>query len=385
MRTIHGYIARLYLVNALALLVLLFGFVVSIDVITNLGDFANAASERLTPEEGEEVSGIRSVLATVVAIIDIWGPRLLQLFNYLNGVVLVAAMGFTCAQLVKHREFVALLASGISLFRVARPFLIVALLFSAVQLVNQEVVLPRVAPLLVRDAGDAGERDVSTFRVALAPDREGRLFSARLFVPSVETEDGVVIDGVMKDVVVYERDEQGTVESVITAEQASWNGGGWTFANGIQSIDPGSESFTGAMTVPVESIATTLSPEQLKVRHLQGFASNLGFLELTRMLNSGSTDRRAEKQLDRIRWGRFAAILSNLLTLIAALPFFLVRLPRPMLGSALKAAPVGLAGLTAAAASTSMSLEGLPVWLGVFIPPLMLLPLAIFFFTSIRT
>ncbi|MEM9082038.1 MAG: LptF/LptG family permease [Planctomycetota bacterium] len=385
MRTIHNYIARLYLVNVLALLILLFGFVVSIDVVTNLGDFANAASERLTPEDGDEVSGVRSVLATVVAIIDIWGPRLLQLFNYLNGVVLVAAMGFTCAQLVKHREFVALLASGISLFRVARPFLLVALFFSGIQLVNQEVVLPRVAPLLVRDAGDAGERDVERFRVALAPDRDGRLFSARLFEPNAVGEDGIELGAYMQDVVVYERDEQGTVETVITANGAVWDGGGWALRNGLASVDPASPAFAGETQVPIERISSTLSPAQLKVRHFQGFAANLGFFQLTHMLHSGSTDRRAEKQLDRIRWGRFAAILSNIFTLIAALPFFLVRLPRPMLGSALKAAPVGLAGLTAAAASTSMSLEGLPVWLGVFIPPLLLLPLAIFFFTSIRT
>jgi hypothetical protein len=78
-------------------------------------------------------------------------------------------------------------------------------------------------------------------------------------------------------------------------------------------------------------------------------------------------------------------LVSNLLVLIAALPMFLVRLPQPMLGPAMKSAPIMGLGLAAAAASTSVSLAGLPVWIGVFVPSLLLAPIAIVMFTGIRS
>src|SRR6056297_2814666 len=116
MNTLERYIARLYLVNVITLFVMLAGFVVTIDVIMNLDEFSRAADRELQ-RAGSDDSPLRHALVTTLFIFHLWWPRLLQLFGYLAGLVLIAAMGFTCAQLVRHREFVAILASGVSLHR----------------------------------------------------------------------------------------------------------------------------------------------------------------------------------------------------------------------------------------------------------------------------
>ncbi|MCB1282212.1 MAG: LptF/LptG family permease, partial [Salinibacterium sp.] len=157
MTLLDRYIARQYLFNTLLLLVILGGFVVTIDVSLNINRFGRQAAELASQQHaGGDPSDLRVATLTVFLIADLWWPRLLQLFNFMLGLVLVGAMGFTCAQLVRHRELVAVLAGGQSLIRLSRPIFIVAIGLTLVQVVNQEVMLPRIAPLLTRDPGEAG-------------------------------------------------------------------------------------------------------------------------------------------------------------------------------------------------------------------------------------
>ena len=139
----------------LALVAVLFSFVVAVDVSLNIDKYIEGVT-KMDPHAGF----IRRGVLIALGVIDIWWPKLLQLFNYLVGLVLVAAMGFTFTQLVRHRELVAVLAGGISLQRAARPVLIVAIGVMGLRWVNSELILsnPRVAPLLTRDPGDIGKR-----------------------------------------------------------------------------------------------------------------------------------------------------------------------------------------------------------------------------------
>jgi lipopolysaccharide export system permease protein len=369
MSTINRYIARLYLINIVTLLVLLFCFVMTVDVFTNLSRFSNAAVDRIEEAGGANGDSLHRTLLTVLLVFDLWGPRLLQLFNYVIGLVLVGAMGFTCAQLVRHREFVALLASGVSLQRLARPFLVVALFFAAIQVVNQEVFVPAVAHLLTRDAGDSGRRSVANFRVRLAPDDQGRFFSARRFIDESQT---------MQQLRIWER-EDGVIRREVIAEQATWDGGAWVLEGGVL-IDH--ERSTRGV---IERVETSLDPTRLKVRYLEGFGQSLGWRQISQILAHGGVDEAARERLQRLRWGRVAGVFSNVITMLATLPFFLTRLPRPMLSASLKAAPIAVAGLVAAAAAPTLAVPGLPVALAAFVPTLLLLPLAIALFSGIRS
>ena len=122
MTILDRYIARQYLLNTIALLVLLGSFVVAVDVSLNIDRFL-AAAEKV---DNGSASTVRKLVVTVLLVADLWWPKLLQLFAYMVGLALVGAMGFTFTQMVRHRETVAALAGGISLRRLARPVLIVA-------------------------------------------------------------------------------------------------------------------------------------------------------------------------------------------------------------------------------------------------------------------
>ncbi len=368
MKMLDRYIARLFLINAGTLFVVLFSFVVAVDVVINLRRFSQAGEDRA----GADAGSIARTFETLGAIADLWGPRLLQLFSYLSGVVLIVAAGFTCAQLVRSRELVAVMASGVSLHRVVRPFVVVALGVSLVQVIDNELVIPRVAHLLTRDVGDSGSRELGLLTVHLIADDQGRLVSADLFDPG---------EGVLEGVHMWARDRDGRVSLHVWGDRAVWESGAWRLGGGMaRVIDPVRSSVRAT-----DVLATSLDPETLMIRRMTSLGQNLGWGQISDILRRGGLDDRARDKLDRARWGRIAGILSNLLALIAALPMFLVRLPQPMLGAAMRSAPIMGMGLAAAAMSTSVSLAGVPVWLGVFVPSLLLAPVAIVLLTGIRS
>lgn len=369
MNLMDRYIAKLYIVNVLTLLVLLGGFVVTVDVFVNLTQFSEAASESAGGED--EVEGVALAGRTAVVIAGYWGPKLLQLFNYLVGLVMIGAMGFTCTQLVRQREFVALLASGVPLHRVMRPFAIVALLLTGLQALNQELIVPRVAPLLARDVNDAGQREIDGFPVRLVPDEVGHVFSATSFDPKTDR---------LTDLGVYERDDRAVVVRVVRADAATWDGDGWTLENGRVT-----DLRSGSRNQPIARLDTGLDPTRLRIKHLQGFGEALAWGQINDILERGGLDAREAKRLDRVRWGRVASMASNLVVLFACMPFFLTKLPKPMILAGLKAAPVGLLGLVAIGAAPSLPIGGLPVWLGVFLPTCVLLPLMVALISGIRS
>ncbi|MFU8827831.1 MAG: LptF/LptG family permease [Phycisphaerales bacterium] len=382
MNIIHRYIARVYLINVVSLLVFLFGFIVVVDVFVNLRRFTAQAS---STAEGE--SSLHVALLTVMLIVDIWVPRLLQLFNYLGGVVLIGAMGFTCAQMVRSREFVALLASGVSLQSLARPFLIVALVISGVQVVNMEVVVPSMAHLLTRGISDSGDRSIRSFRLPPSADGELRLISAARFEDAEQ---------MLLAPMVYERVREAdgtlTVRSIVRADSAHWDGSGWVLENGYRER-VGTRPLEGTsrpmqaepVRTPIDRLDSRLDPERIKVRYLTGLAENLSYRQLGTIIEGGGLADDKIRELQRIRYGRYAALLASLLTLMAALPCFLVRMPGPMLKPALRASLIAIPGLGAAAAASIVPMPGLPDWLGPFVPGLIMLPAAIALYSSIKS
>ncbi len=368
MNKLDRYIAKKYLGNCVALFLALFGFVVGIDVFLNLKRFIRAAND-LDPDG----SALRTAVATVLAIIDLWGPRLLQLFNYLSGLVIVMAAGFTAASLVRKRELVAALSSGVSLHRIAAPMALSAVLVLTAQAINQEFVLPKMAHLLPRDALDVGRREIKPFRVSLLRDGSGRLFHARVFEP---TEQRLV------DVAIWERDSLGHVTKRIHADEAHWTGDGWELTGGIAERPdaPG-------VRTPVEKIVTDLDPTAILVRQVSGFGQSLSWRQISRALSQKGVpiDPVTRRRLERIRFGRVGMMLSNFLVLLIAIPFFLSRMPVNMVARSARLAPVISLAMIGSVVGVSAPLPGIPVQLAVFFPAIVLAPIAITILASMKT
>jgi lipopolysaccharide export system permease protein len=375
MTILDRYIARQYLTNIVVLFVVLFAFVVAIDASWNIDRFLKTAAQ-YAAENQQEDSGLRRGLITVLLVMDLWWPRLLQLFNYMLGLVLVGAMGFTCAQLVRHRELVAVLASGLSLHRIARPILLVALGMLLLQTANQELILPQIAPLLTRDQNEAGKRDLGVLSTKLRHDGAGNLFYARRFDADHE---------VCDDLYFWERDSSGLANRRIYAPKATWNkeAGGWDLQGGIAEARAVGDA---KAPQPVARILTDLDPTSLKMYRYSGYSQNLSSAQLAQLaVRIGPGDPVRHDRIERIRWGRFAVMGTNILALIISMRFFLTREPRNMVVQSLWCAPVAIVALLGGVLLASWAVPGVPAALGVFIPAMILLPIAVATATSVRT
>lgn len=376
-------IARHFLFNVLMLFVILSCFVVTIDVSVNARRYVSLAHE-LAEEAGKDPTALRTTLVTVFLVADLWWPRLIQLLTFLLGLVMAGAMGFTCTQMARHRELVAILASGMPLQRVARPVLLAAFALCTVQLAIQELVLPRIAPLLQRDHGDAGRRTLQETYVPLTSDGAGNVFMATRFEASRET---------LTSLVVWMRSGTGIASERITADLAVWREGGWDLENGQAEARSLMADENRAPSIRrVDRIETDLSPTAIKIRRYAGYSQCLSWRQLTeleRAIDEGDGNGAdTSKQLDRLarlKWGRLSSILTNLLALSITLPFFLTREPRNMVIQSLKCAPVAILSLVGGILGAAATIPGIPPEMSVFVPALILLPISIATVSSVKT
>ena len=374
MKLIDRYIARQYLINIAALLAILFSFVVTIDASINIDEFWEAAGETTT---GEEPGLVRRVTLTALWIAHLWWPRLLQLFNMMLGIVLVGAMGFTCVQLVRHRETVAVLASGLSLRRVALPIIAVSGMMVGLAAINQEFVLPKVAKLLTREHRDLGTRDTAAGPIPLATGNQGRL----LIYATEFNADRASLEGAL----FIERDDNGVGIRHITTEHATWNPDANAWAAEAADIENLADPTASSAAVPVE-IKTDLDPTALTVLQYAGFSQNLSFRQIGRLLDqTRGGDTNVRDRLQRNRFGRISLAICNLLVIIITLPFFLTRMPGNSLGGSLRGAPVAIACIVGMTLGTSAPVPGVPPIVSVFLPVLVLAPLAVAAATNPKT
>ena len=374
MSLLDRYIAKQYLINVLALTLILFSFVVVIDASLNIDEFLQRAST-LAQQRGEEAPGaVRRWVVTLLLVVDFWWPKLLQLYSFLIGMILVGAMGFTFSQMSRNREFVAMMAAGIGLHRVMKPVILVAGVFMALQVVNTEVLIPRIAPLLVRDHDDIGSRSLGSAVVPLTLDGSGRLFRAANFDADTNTLDGVYI---------LERDENGKAQRAITADHAIYNDGGWDLENGTSRVRG---TATPQPEVPIQRIETSLDPNTLRMNRYESYAQSLSFAQVSQMLDRPTlTDPTKRSRYARIKWGRFAIMLSAMLALIISMPYFITREPRNMVMQSIKCAPIAIVALIGGVLGASASIPGLPAAIGVFIPVMILSIVAVAQTSAVKT
>jgi len=362
-------------VNFVLLFSLLFVFAVSIDLILQLDEFVDVARKLNEDERGTIV-----MIARIVSLAaNFEGPRLFQFYAFLHGLVAVGAMGFTLAQMHRHRELVAILASGVSLHRVAMPFIFAAFALSLVQLVNQEFLLPRVAPLLLRGHNEIGQRGVEKFTVGFTADRAGNLLHAPSFDPTTQT---------LEWPTFIERDAQGRTARRITADQATWieSDRAWRLVNG-RIVKPTNMTSSGEGPAQqfeiVDKHATDLTPEVLMVRRYSQFAALLNMGQISRMLDAPMiSDRNA---LLRHYYSRFASVLVTLLVVALSLPCFLLREPANLLKQSMLCASVAIPATVGSAMGMLIEMPGIPPAVGVFLPVIVLGFTAIFPWTLLKT
>ncbi|MCH2153018.1 MAG: LptF/LptG family permease [Phycisphaerales bacterium] len=360
--------------NFILLFALLYLFAVVIDVILNLDVFSKIAKSQL-----DENTGIFShVFAVIRVALGYHIPQFFQFYAWLWGILAIGAMAFTVTQMSRHRELVALLAGGWNLQRVAMPLILVACLLGSIQVLNQELVLPRLAPLLLRNHDQAGQPGVHSFPVPITVDSNSRLLQAASFDPVTST---------LGQLSFIERSPEGLAVRRIRAASAVWDQDrrGWILEDGVAIELDRDEGGPARAMRPVDEtfVETDLSPRLLLMKRHGSLSGMLSVAQLLDLLDGPET--RESASLRRSLWNRFVAIGVNILILMVAMPFFLDRLPTGLLKRTVSCAALVLPLYIVAAAVMLMPIPGVSSMVGVFLPLVVLMPLGFARFAWLNT
>lgn len=136
---IDRYITRAQLGSFLIVFVSLAGLTFVVDAFTNIEDFIT---------HGRKAGGLWRVLATY------YGCRTVQFFDATSAVVSLASAMFALSWLERHNEVTALLAAGVTRWRIARPVIVFAAVVAGLAALNRELVIPRIRHTFARNAQD---------------------------------------------------------------------------------------------------------------------------------------------------------------------------------------------------------------------------------------
>jgi len=351
--TLDRYILRSLLVNYLISLAIMLSLYVALDMFVNMDEFT---------EHGYRMSTV------LLNIADYYWPNLLLFFAQLSGVITLFACLSVIARMRKLNEMTAMLASGVSLFRLARPVLLFGLAMTGLLVIDTELLIPTIAHRLAREHDDVdGKR---AYEVLFLHDRDNNLLSAGQFLPTTSD---------LRRVLILTRDDTGQITRTIEADQAVWEPptserpvGRWRLERGrmiARVVNP--QGGFGPredkqITYPAY-YESDLSPEAIQLRQAEGWVRFLSLARLRELAQAEAQDRDA---ILRTRHARVAAPIVSIVLLLLGLPFFLDRSPASVLSDAGKCLVV--CGLCYVSTFVSQSIRteaqsALIAWLPIFI------------------
>lgn len=136
---IDRYITKAQINSFLIVFVSLAGLTFVVDAFNNIEEFIAHAAEG---------GGLWRVLGRY------YGFRLISFFDATSGVIALASAMFALSWLERHNELTALLAAGITRWRIARPAIFFAGFVALTAAANREVVLPQIRHALEGNAQD---------------------------------------------------------------------------------------------------------------------------------------------------------------------------------------------------------------------------------------
>ncbi len=347
------YILRSLLMNYLVTLAVMVSLYVVLDLFVNMDEFT---------EHGYPAPEV------LRNMIDFYWPNLFLYFAQLSGVITLFACVATVARLRTLNELTAILASGVSLYRVAAPVLAFGLATTVLLIVDTEWLVPSVAHKLSRDHDDAdGKR---AYEVLFLRDRDGALLSAGRFHPTHHD---------LERLLVLTRAADGTVIKTLEADRATWEPPGDSRPRGRWKLQRGKRTTrvfrNGSTLGPREHkrvsypayYESDLGPREIQLRQSEGWISFLSLAQLRKLQSSESADRAA---IARTRHARIAAPLVGMVLLLLGLPFFLDRSPANVLSDAGKC--MIACGLCYVVTFVAQSIQpesesALPAWIPIFI------------------
>ncbi len=306
MKLLDKYIARNFLVGYGIAFAVLIGLRVLIDLFVNIDEFT-------------EHAGL-GFFAVMHNIISFYAINCLLYFRDFAGMITVVAATFSLGKLVRGGELIAVMASGVSLKRIIVPIIVLALIFTAVLVIDQELLIPPLAPELVRSHDALPGKEM--YDVDFISDSNGALIcaqkfdvkSATFYYPTILTRTRIP------------NTLRWTVTGRISAEKAVYNyqTKRWDLIEGRYT-----EKAVAKAPEPIEHFDSDLVPTDIPIRHRARYKTLLSSVQLSKLAEAGVKVKDVA-QLYSQKHFRITDPIINLVMLLVSLPILVCRDPRSM-------------------------------------------------------
>ncbi len=351
------YVIRNMLFSYAVVFAVFVGLRIVVDLFTEIDEF----TEDMLPT-GQVVENV----------LTYYGYHLFQYYQEFAGPIVVFAALFTLFRIRRANETVIVLSAGISLHRLLWPVALVGILLNGLLIVNQELIIPRIADKLVREQENAaGDR---IMLVELQNDKSNTLLLGHLDVSK----------GTMKDVFLVRRDDQSSMTSLQYSPLASWDGKAWRMdqADSLQTL-PGEQSPQVRKTDVV--YPTDLSPRELFLRGSTEYLRYQSTSRLAAMSKQSYIRQRMGPSLEMEKHIRFTTPLINVIILLLAAPLIVSREPKSVFMEMVKAMLVIIAGFGLTFVSHQLGGQQLTPLLAAWVPVVILGPLAVLVLDAVKT
>lgn len=360
MKTLDRYLLRSFLFNYFAALFVMVSLYVVLDLFFNLDEFTE---------------NDKSLFWVVADIINYYSYNVPAYFSQLSGVITLFAACFTLARLQWANETTAVLASGVSLYRLAAPIVVAGFCMNILLVANFEWIIPSIAPKLARSRDDVdGARVYDLWFV-----KDGdHLISAQYFRPKT---------GEIRNLYVVElAGPSNRLAGAVTATNAKWDYQlhRWDLVGGRRYDLAGNEN-TPVLPIPLDHYESQLDPDKLVLRKMVAWTQFLSTSQLNELV---SQDPNRRDLVDQIKHSRFTQPITNMILLLLGISFFMSRLPREsVLNQAVKA--IGTCAVLIMLAFTGQHLVGaigtLPAAFPAWIPIFIFGPIAVVLLDNVKT
>lgn len=320
MKILDKYIAKNFFVGYCITFCVLIGLVMVIDLFVNLGEFAEHSD-----------LGTMAVLKNVVTY---YGAQMTLWFRDLAGMITVVAATFSLARLTKNNELIAVMASGVSLKRVIAPIIVIALLLTALLIIDQEIAIPRLATQLVKSHDSLPDEE--TYELWFMADSNNSLICSHTFSEKDKTMHNpmIILREEIQNSLVFQ------VVGQIKATKAVYNPErkGWDLTDGkYRKIATSAEEVDFiAKPKPYPFYKTDIKPEDIPLRQQENYKALLSSRQLAKLASQRGTRLKDKAEFYLHKHSRITKPIINIVMLLVALPVLVCRDPKVMKSAIMK-------------------------------------------------
>ncbi len=376
MKLLDRYIIRNYLVNCVLALMVMIGMYILLDIIVNFDLFTRGSAY-------EHATALQAFWGLLGEITSFYMYRTLVIFAMISGIIPLLAAGFTMVRMTRNRELTALLASGVSLYRVAAPIILCAVGFNLLVVVDQEVLMPANISKLLRKHGQVSASLVRNEPIYFVPESDHSLVLASHYDAQTKT---------MRDVRIIERTRFGVAKAMILAKKAVWKNnigegpvsGGWEMSDVVQ-MNTARAANPNDHPEPVKRMTyqTPLTPGQLNLIFQKKAVEYLSTSQINRLMLYSTPANRVS--LEKIMYTRITQLIMNMIMLLIGIPFLLAREPNKLVTNMLWCSVLSAGCFITTFVFFQLAGAGLSPFAGAWLPVVLFGPLAIVMLDMVKT